>query len=187
LGSRGSRPVAAIRAQRVRARIGRMSVCHRRKGCWLAFRRCRGNRDLAGFRLVAHAYGPLLGVVRVVLSIFLALVAIALLIAPALIALRVLLRGRAAWLALLLRLVHGVQNAEIMFRMLEEGLGRHPVSAAGRIAAQLQIFFEKLLGGTANADVRSIAVEDVIAIKRDATARTVAGTATSASTAATTA
>ena len=57
-----------------------------------------------------------------------------------------------------------------MFRVLEERFRHHPVSTAGRVAAELQIFFEKLLGGAADADFGPVAVENVVAIERDSAA-----------------
>ena len=123
------------------------------------------------------------------LPVLVALEAVALLVVPALVGLRVLLLAAlTVRLALLLRLVHRVQDAEVMFRVLEKRFRHHPVAAAGRVAAELQIFLEKLLGGAANADFGSVAVEDVVAIERNSAARMMADrTARSASTAATTA
>ena len=149
-----------------------------------AFRWRGGDRDVAGFRLVAQARGPLIvpliAVVLVAMAVFVALVAVALLEAPALVALRVLLRGLPGWLTLLLRLVHGVQDTEVMFRMLEEGFGGHPVSTAGRVAAELEVFLEKLLGGAADTDFRPITVENMVAIERDSAARIMADSAAAA-------
>ena len=140
----------------------------------------RGDGDLSGFRLVAQAgrtlVVPLIAVVLVALAIFVALVTIALLVVPALIGLRMLLllRRLTIRLALLLGLVHRVKNAEVMFRVLEEGFCRHPVSTAGRVAAELEIFFEQLLGGAADADFRPVTVENMVAIERNASARMMA-------------
>lgn len=68
-------------------------------------------------------------------------------------------------LALLGSLVHGIQDAEIMFRVLEVAFRHDPVAAAGRVAAELQIFLEQLLGRPADAHVRTAAVEDMVAIQ----------------------
>jgi hypothetical protein len=86
-------------------------------------------------------------------------------------------------------LVHQVQNAEIMLGILEIAFRHHPVAAARRIATQLQVFLEQLLGGAANADIRSTTVEHVVAIERDTATRVVANctAATAATSAATSA
>ena len=81
----------------------------------------------------------------IVLAVILAIVLAAIL--------TVVLAGLAVWIAagrLLLCLRHGVQDAEIMFGVLEIALRHHTVAAAGRVAAELQIFFEQLLGGAAH-------------------------------------
>ena len=123
----------------------------------------------------------LLGVVVLALAVLIALVAVVLLVTPALVALRVLLLwGLSGWLALLLRLIHRVQDTKVMFRVLEEGFSGNPISAAGRVAAELEVFLEKLLGGTADTDVRPIAVKNVVAIERNATARIMANGAAAA-------
>ena len=124
-------------------------------------------------------------VLRSTLALVVALVAVALLIVPALVALRVLLRRLAVRLPLLLRLVHRVQDTEVMFRVLEERFRRHPVATAGRVAAELEVFFEKLLGGAADADFGPVAVEDVVAIERDSAARMMADGPARSATAAT--
>lgn len=67
----------------------------------------------------------------------------------------------------LLRLVHGVQNAKIMFRVLKIALRHHPVAGAGGIAPKLQIFLEELLGSAANPQIRATAVEHVVAVERN--------------------
>jgi hypothetical protein len=82
-----------------------------------------------------------------------------------------LLLRLAVRLVLLLSLIHGIQNTEVMFRVLEVGFCRNPVSTTGRVAAELEVFLEELLGGTANADFRPIAVEDVVPIERNVSAR----------------
>ena len=40
-----------------------------------------------------------------------------------------------------------------MLGMLEIGLGHHPVAAAGRVAAELEIFLEELLGRAPQAQI----------------------------------
>ena len=79
-----------------------------------------------------------------------------------------LLRGGA--LVLLGDLGHGVEDAEIVLGVLEVAFGHHAIAAAGRVAAELEVFFEQLLGGAADADVRAGAVEHVVAVERDAAA-----------------
>ena len=59
--------------------------------------------------------------------------------------------------------------------MLEISLRHHAVAAAGRIAAELQVFLEQLLGGAADAHVRAVAVEDVVAVERDPAAASCGG------------
>jgi hypothetical protein len=49
--------------------------------------------------------------------------------------------------------------------MLEIAFRHHAVARAGRVAAQLEVFLEQLLGGAANADIRAVAVEDVVAVQ----------------------
>ncbi|MEA2726699.1 MAG: hypothetical protein QOF70_1174, partial [Acetobacteraceae bacterium] len=105
------------------------------------------------------------------LAIVVALVTIALLVVSALVGLRVLLLLRlTVRLTLLLSLVHGVQDTEVMFRVLEECFRGHSVAAACRVSAELEVFLEKLLGGAANTDLWPVAVEDVVAIERNSTA-----------------
>jgi len=86
-------------------------------------------------------------------------------------------------LALLCRLVHGIENTEIVLRMLEVAFRHYPVAAAGRIAAELQILFKQLLGSPADAHVWTTAVEDMIAVQGNIAAGMMADR--SASTAAT--
>ena len=64
-----------------------------------------------------------------------------------------------------------------MFRMLEIPLCHHPVATARRVAAELEVFLEQLLGGAPDADIRPVAVEDMVAIERNAAARMVADAA----------
>ena len=73
----------------------------------------------------------------------------------------------AVLLVLLRRLVHRVQDAEIVLGVLEVALRHHPVAAAGRIAAELQVFLEQLLRRSADAQIRTVAVEHVVAVERD--------------------
>jgi hypothetical protein len=145
--------------------------------------------------LVAQAgcalIGPLFGFFRFALDLTLTLVvtleALALLVIAALVPRRVLLPPLAVRLALLLRLVYSVQDAEVMFRMLEERFRRHSVTATGGVAAELQVFLEKLLGRAAYADFGTVAVENVVTIERNSPARMVADGAARSSTATTTA
>ena len=132
----------------------------------------------------------LFGVFRLgrTLAIVVALETLVLLVIAALVSLRMLLLARlAVRLPLLLRLVHGVQDAEVMFRVLEERFRRYPVTAAGRVAPKLQIFLEKLLGSAADADFGPIAIENVVAIERNSAARMMADGTARSSTATTTA
>ncbi len=101
------------------------------------------------------------------LTVFIGLITITLLVIPALVALWVLLRRLTVRLPLLLRLVHGIQDAKVMFGVLKECFRRHSVATAGRVASELKILFEELLGSAANADLGPVAVEDVVTIKRD--------------------
>jgi hypothetical protein len=101
------------------------------------------------------------------------------LIAPLLIA------PLAAALALLRdRLVHQVEDTEVVLGILQVAFSHHAVATAGRVAAELQVFLEQLLRRAADPDVRAIAVEYVVAVERDATRHMVAHSA--AATAATT-
>jgi hypothetical protein len=142
--------------------------------------------------LLAHAgrarIRALIAVLGLVRAVFITLETVALLVVPALlVSLGMLLLGAlTVRLALLLRLVHRVQDAEVMFRMLEKCLCRDTVPTTGGVAPKLKIFLEKLLGGAANADFRPVAVENVVAIERNAAARMMANRAArSTSTAAT--
>ena len=58
-----------------------------------------------------------------------------------------------------------------MFGVLEVALRHHPVAAAGRVAAELEIFLEQLLRRAADAQVRPVAVEDMVAVERNTAAR----------------
>jgi hypothetical protein len=131
----------------------------------------------------------LLAIIRIALAlaIFVALVTVTLLIVSALVGLRVLLlRGLTIGLALLLSLVHGVQDAKVMFRMLEERFCGYPIATTGGIATELQVLLKQLLGGSADADIGSITVENMVAIKRNPAARMMTDWSTAGSTTATT-
>ena len=78
----------------------------------------------------------------------------------------------AVLLALLRRLVHRIQDAEIVLGVLEVALRHHPVAAAGRVAAELEVFLEQLLRRPADAQIGTIAVEHVVAVERYAAAST---------------
>jgi hypothetical protein len=88
-------------------------------------------------------------------SAFLAILAILRLIA-ALLILLMLHRG----------LVHGVQDAEVMLRMLEIPFRHHAIPAAGRIAPELEVFFEKLLRSAAQPQIRPVRVKNMVAVER---------------------
>lgn len=84
-----------------------------------------------------------------------------------------LLLVRGAWpgsafltllLRLLRRLIHSIQNPEVMFGVLEICLCRDAVTTAGRISSKLEIFLKKLLCRSAHPHFRSIAVEHMIAV-----------------------
>ena len=76
-----------------------------------------------------------------------------------------------------------------MLRMLEIAFRHHAVARAGRVAAKLEVLLEQLLGGAANADIRAVAVEDMVAVQglMPATTAGLAKTAAAATTTATTA
>ena len=76
----------------------------------------------------------------------------------------------AVLLTLLRRLVHRVQDAEIVLGVLEIALRHHPVAAAGRVAAKLEVLLEQLLRRAADAEIGAVAVEDVVAVERNAAA-----------------
>jgi hypothetical protein len=71
-------------------------------------------------------------------------------------------------LVLLRRLIHGIQDAEIVLRVLKIALCHHAVAAAGRIAAELEILLKQLLRRTADPHVRPVAVENMVSVERDA-------------------
>ena len=146
----------------------------RTKAAASALVRPRRNRHIPGIGLVAGACRAPIGVVavpRIHLPAILALSG-----PPLLAVLLPLLRG----------LVHRIQNAEIMLGVLEVALRHHPVATAGGITAKLEIFLEQLLRRAANANVRPVAVEHVVAVERDTPASAAALVAKPASTATTT-
>src|SRR5579872_4147472 len=123
----------------------------------LRFGRRRGDRDFARLRLLAHTCGRThLGLLRRLIRGLPTLLAI---VRPALtpILLLVLLR----------RLVHRIQDAEIVLRMLEIALGHHAITAARRVAPELQILLEQLLRGATNPQIGAAAVEHMVAIERN--------------------
>jgi hypothetical protein len=66
----------------------------------------------------------------------------------------------------LLDLGHGVENAEVMLRVLEIALGHHPVARPCRIPTKLKIFFEQLLRCPAQPHIRPARIENVVPIHR---------------------
>jgi hypothetical protein len=48
----------------------------------------------------------------------------------------------AALLILLRRLIHRIQDAEVVLGVLEIAFRHHAIAAAGRITSELQVFFE---------------------------------------------
>lgn len=81
-------------------------------------------------------------------------------------ALALLLTLGALLLALLGGLVHGVENTEIMFRVLEIGFCKNAVASSGRVAAQLEILLEQLLRRTTDPQIGSITVKHMVAVQR---------------------
>ncbi len=130
-------------------------------------RRRRGDRDVPRLalarRLIAIADRRLaIQIVPVAIAL------VALLLPTAMPAARTTALAVAMAAALLLcRLVHGVDDAEVMLGVLEIALRHHPVAAARGIAPELQILLEQLLRGAPHPQVRTAAVEDVIAVQRD--------------------
>ena len=72
-------------------------------------------------------------------------------------------------LILLGSLRYRIENAKIMLGMLEVAFRHDPIPRAGRIASELQVFLEELLRGAAHAQIRAVAVEDMVAIERNLT------------------
>jgi hypothetical protein len=80
-----------------------------------------------------------------------------------------LLRGMAVRLLMLalLRLVDGVDDAEIMLGVLEVTFRHHTVATAGRVAAQLQVFLEQLLRRATDTQIRTVTVENMVTVERN--------------------
>lgn len=78
----------------------------------------------------------------------------------------ILVRG----LLLVLRgcLVDGADDPEVMLRMLEVAFSHHAIAGTCGIAPELKILLKQLLRRSANAQVGAIAVEDVVAVQRNA-------------------
>ena len=138
-------------------------------------RRRRGDWNLPRFRLIAGSRStgilgldPGRGRHTAVLAI--------LVMAP----LPSLLALSALDLVLLGSLIHRVQDAEIVFGVLEVAFCRHPVTAAGRVAPELKILLEQLLGGATDPQIGPVAVENVVAVERYVAARVMAHTPTAA-------
>jgi hypothetical protein len=55
---------------------------------------------------------------------------------------------------LTLSLVHRAEDAEVVLRVLEVAFGGHPITGTGRVAAELEVLFEKLLGSAPHPHVR---------------------------------
>lgn len=89
---------------------------------------------------------------------------------------------------LLLRdgLIHQVEHTEIMLSVLKIALGHHAITAARRIPPQLQIFLKQLLGRAADPDIGAIAVEYVVPVERNTSARMMAHTSATTATTTTT-
>ena len=146
------------------------------------FRWGGGDWNVPRLGLIAHAGRPDLRFV-VVLAVNLAgvvAVLVVTLLVPLMVGLMAVHRS-ALWAPLLAalmlsallailggRLVHQVQHAKIVLGMLKIAFGHHPVANAGRVAAQLQIFLEQLLSSATHPHIRAVAVEDVIAVHRNA-------------------
>ncbi len=75
------------------------------------------------------------------------------------------------------RLVHQVENTKIVLGVLEVTFRHHPVATARRVPAELQVFLEQLLRRAADPDVRTVAVENVIAVEWDSAALVMAHSA----------
>ena len=57
-----------------------------------------------------------------------------------------------------------------MLGVLEIALRHDPVAAAGRVAAELEILLEQLLRRAADAQIRAVAVEYMVAVERNVAA-----------------
>src|SRR5208283_3777278 len=93
----------------------------------------------------------------------------------AIVVLAVAVRAPIVWLTALLLvllrgLVHRIENAEIVLGVLEIALRHHAVARSGRVPPEVQIFLEQLLRCAAHAHVRTVAVQDVVAVERDVAA-----------------
>jgi hypothetical protein len=53
-----------------------------------------------------------------------------------------------------------------MFGVLEIALGSHPITAAGRVATELEVFLEELLGRAANPHIRAARIKDMVPVER---------------------
>lgn len=63
-------------------------------------------------------------------------------------------------------LIHGVENTEIMLRVLEIGFCKNAVASSGRVAAQLEILLEQLLRRTTDPQIGSVTVKHMVAVQR---------------------
>jgi len=137
-----------------------------------AFGRCRGDRDFTCLGLLTEAGWTLSILTFTWRCAFLTGLCCLTLVLAASLAMTLLL-------LLLSRLVHRIQNTEVVFGVLKKPFGLHPVAAAGRVPAKLEVFLEELLRGTADADIGAVAVKDVVAVKRNATGLMANSSATS--------
>ena len=143
-----------------------------------ALRRRRRDRDIPAFhlRLVGRVLAlklllkrPIIAVIAVpILGLGISMVP-ALPVVPAM-PVRLGARGLVAVLTsrlvLLLRRLHGAQDAEIVLRVLIVALRHDAVTAAGRVATELQIPLEELLRRTPQTQVGPLAVENMVAVER---------------------
>jgi hypothetical protein len=163
------------------------------------FGRNGGDGDLARLGLVAHAgrtnFGfPRLGTRHlgrffpILMAWAISLLAATLLATSLLVAIHLPGRLAAAWPSGLAaglaplgrRLVHQVEDTEVVLGVLKIPLRHDPVTTAGRVTAQLQVLFEQLLGGAADPDVWPIAVEDMVPIEWNPASSVMAHTAATA-------
>src|SRR6185437_10711070 len=70
-------------------------------------------------------------------------------------------------LVLLRRLVHRVQDAEVVLGVLEIAFRHHSITRGCRIPPELQILLEQLLRRAAHPQVRAVAVEHMVAVERN--------------------
>lgn len=80
--------------------------------------------------------------------------------------LTLLLAFVALLLALLGGLVHGVENTEVVLRVLEIGFCKNAVASSGRVAAKLEILLEQLLRRTTNPEIGPVTVKHMVAVQR---------------------